>query len=916
QKLQEIRVSRAQDRFGAAQERLSAQQKQEAERKKDAAEDLRERARAEKDPIRRYELERLAQIEERKAKLAEDKAIAGTLNTDRTGNKSLKADTKSRKERLETQFQRRGIFSAKVGKKLLRRRDRIERNVDDNRRRLAQVRDRIDENDVSMARVEDALAELDDPEPENEELQALYESAGPKRRKEARDAFDKFVTERESLLGERRSKLRAIDADLVQLEEIYEAVGAQLEDLRNFLVARMYWVRDSDPFGGETLRGALEDWGTFWGEVTGADIGRSLGAHRDKNPTGFYAMLVLFVGLVVVAAFLGYWMRRKADRWNYRGGPSLVLLQRIGSALLLSAIAPALLFAAGFMVRNLELPETFHDVVRTLLLGYAVVLFAGRFLWVLFKPGGIAATELRVPREITDQYMVATRRAFIAALVLYVPWLVFDGLQLDHLARLLYTALLVAMAIIAGRLVRRKGALVRHMTADSPFWRRLWWVIGPLIRIGLWALVVMDLLGYHLGASMLAENVLWTLGAALVLAGLYRLFTELSERAAYAIGIRQSQEEGVEEGMQLSSQVFEQLTRFVGVTMLVAVVLVVARLWGITELLERMLGKMQLATMDADKGIFLTVWNVLNALLLVIITHFLLRNLPGLAEAILFRKSKMDTGARYVVITFLRYGLFIVGYSAALIALHFNFTSVGWLLAAVSVGLGFGLQEIVANFVSGLILLVERPIRVGDVITVGQTGGTVEKINIRATLVTNWDRQQIIVPNKNFITQEVTNWTHNDDVTRRVIDVGIAYGSDVTRALQIFNGIVEDYPTVLKDPGPSVLFSSFGDSSLDFKLRFFTRIADGVSTQSDIRRIIHERLAEEGIEIPFPQRDLHVRSVDDEVAAVLGLERAGGKKADKPKPKERRPSSGPVAGVASTEIEGDDGESGDGDDGP
>ncbi|MCZ6573792.1 MAG: hypothetical protein O7C98_11580, partial [Planctomycetota bacterium] len=145
QKLQEIRVNRAQDRFGAAQERLSAQQKQEAERKKDAAEDLRERARAEKDPIRRYELERLAQIEEWKAKFAEDNARAGTLSRERSDVDSLKTRTKSRKELLERQFQRRGIFSAKVGKKLLRRRDRIERNVDDNRRRLAQVRDRIDE---------------------------------------------------------------------------------------------------------------------------------------------------------------------------------------------------------------------------------------------------------------------------------------------------------------------------------------------------------------------------------------------------------------------------------------------------------------------------------------------------------------------------------------------------------------------------------------------------------------------------------------------------------------------------------------------------------------------------------------------------------------------------------------------------
>jgi potassium efflux system protein len=148
---------------------------------------------------------------------------------------------------------------------------------------------------------------------------------------------------------------------------------------------------------------------------------------------------------------------------------------------------------------------------------------------------------------------------------------------------------------------------------------------------------------------------------------------------------------------------------------------------------------------------------------------------------------------------------------------------------------------------------------------VGDTGGTVEKINIRATIVTNWDRQTIIVPNKNFITQNLTNWTRNDQIMRRRIPVGVAYGSDVEKVLKILHDVTEGHEKVVKDPPPRIWFEQFGESSLDFEVWIFCLVSEGKQTMSELRTRIYARFNEEGIQIPFPQRDLHLRSIDDDV---------------------------------------------------
>jgi potassium efflux system protein len=182
-----------------------------------------------------------------------------------------------------------------------------------------------------------------------------------------------------------------------------------------------------------------------------------------------------------------------------------------------------------------------------------------------------------------------------------------------------------------------------------------------------------------------------------------------------------------------------------------------------------------------------------------------------------------------------------------------------WLVAALGVGIGFGLQEIVANFISGLIILFERPIRVGDVVSVGDTDGVVTKIRIRATTIRNWDRKELLVPNKEFVTGRLLNWSLSDRTTRIVIVVGVAYGSDVEKALTLMREAAEEHEQVLDEPAPVLSFEGFGDNSLTLILRAYLSSIDfRTSTITDLHKAINRKFEQAGIGIAFPQRDLHL----------------------------------------------------------
>jgi len=270
-----------------------------------------------------------------------------------------------------------------------------------------------------------------------------------------------------------------------------------------------------------------------------------------------------------------------------------------------------------------------------------------------------------------------------------------------------------------------------------------------------------------------------------------------------------------------------------------------------------------------------TLASLLATVAILFLTWLASRLLRKLVAEKLFSRAHVDPGIRYAIGRVISYLVWILGLIVALQPLGINATTLAVFGGAIGVGIGFGLQDIAKNFIAGLILLVERPIKVGDRIEIGKVIGDVAEIRARATLVRTNDDIYLVVPNARFITDTVTNWSYRTPRVRFHFPVSVAYGSDphaVEKALIDAAGKSEH---VLKEPAPSVIFVAFGESSLDFELACWTAVMlhRRGALRSEINFKIHEILRERGIEFPFPQRDLHIRSAE-------GLERLWPSKED------------------------------------
>jgi potassium efflux system protein len=262
-----------------------------------------------------------------------------------------------------------------------------------------------------------------------------------------------------------------------------------------------------------------------------------------------------------------------------------------------------------------------------------------------------------------------------------------------------------------------------------------------------------------------------------------------------------------------------------------------------------------------------SIKGVLLAVIIVCATHVATRlGRKFLSENVLNSRD-FERGLKDSIITITTYVVWGLGLLLALGILGVNATSLAVVFGALSIGIGFGLQNIFNNFISGLILLFERPIQVGDIVEVGGLWATVKQINVRATVVQTFDNASVIIPNSEFISQQVTNWSFKDPRMRRNIEVGVAYGSDIDLVEQTLLDIVQNRRRVLKYPKPEVLFIDHADSALIFRLRIWVHVDDYWEVPSKIRFDIDRRFRELGIEIAFPQRDLHIRSADPSIFA-------------------------------------------------
>ncbi len=257
----------------------------------------------------------------------------------------------------------------------------------------------------------------------------------------------------------------------------------------------------------------------------------------------------------------------------------------------------------------------------------------------------------------------------------------------------------------------------------------------------------------------------------------------------------------------------------------------------------------------------ISLTSIIVGIIILLVFVFFSRGLRKIIKFRLFPRYKLDEGIQLAILKVLHYLMVGLGVILAVQFIGLNLTSLAVVFGLLSVGIGFGLQHVVSNFISGLIILFERPIKIGDRITIGDVWGDVVNISLRATLIRTIDNVSIIVPNSEFITSQVINWSHRDPKIRVHIPVGVAYGSDVPLVTNSLLDVARNHSEVLKDPPPKVWFKEFGDSSLNFELLAW--IPDPKrrpDIRSDLNKGIDDVFRKNNIQIPFPQRDLHIRS--------------------------------------------------------
>lgn len=439
-------------------------------------------------------------------------------------------------------------------------------------------------------------------------------------------------------------------------------------------------------------------------------------------------------------------------------------------------------------------------------------------------------------------------------LKLFIAFALLKIVEAVDLPMVLYRIFLASFAGLVGvySLLRHRYALKHQL---GSVWKH--WVAVPVGIAFLLALVV-ELAGYHLLASWLIQGMIKS--AFLIFAliffrhfsyDLLNFFSHLPFLDSLRFINRHR------------AALLQQLSRVLQVLMIVAAVLILPTLWQLYPNMgaaaEHILSW---GVTIGEKRI--TFQDLLEAVLFFYAAHLVAFFLCALLQDEVYPRKQIERGVANSINSLVRYSLWFIGITIAFFALGFELKQLALIAGALSVGIGFGLQNIVNNFVSGIILLFERPVKVGDLLEVGDEWGEVEKVGLRSTIIRTYSKTQLIIPNSEFITQKVTNLTLSDPDYRILIPVGIAYGSDTKKAQAAMLKIVQEHPLVKKHPQPLVLFDEFGNSSLNFKIYLWvTDAAKKFVVISDILFAVDQAFRELGVEIPFPQRDLHLRSVSE-----------------------------------------------------
>lgn len=573
---------------------------------------------------------------------------------------------------------------------------------------------------------------------------------------------------------------------------------------------------------------------------------------------------VLSAVAIVISILCGFWLRKKLlsleGKRQWKDDFSEVFIRAVLTTIAGSApyLLGAIVAAISSVVITLEVSEI--PFVTELCVGLLVFFFATTFIRLLFLPNPPAKSFISFSPHIAESLAKRLKILSVLGLIGYLAFYTIFSESITELNLLLMRNIFSLFFVI-------NTVWILKVIISSPKLPKLRFV-SMLVIVVITLSLVAEWLGYRNLAFSSRRIIMLSFITFMVFIGISKLFKDLFnaiDEGSYPWCKRLHTTLGVEQNEKVPGLIWLRLLATIVIWGSFAVLFVNA--WDYSGgVIEQARGYL---VNGFDIGDFRIIpsrvlWALFIFGAIIIMSSWVRSQL----ENNWLKMTTMGQGARDAVITIIGYIMFVVALLAGLSAAGFDFGNIAIIAGALSVGIGFGLQNIVNNFVSGLILLFERPIRKGDWIEVGGTEGYVKDIHIRSTRIQTFDRSDVIVPNSELISNQVTNWVLSSKTGRAIVPVGVAYGTDTEKVREILMSIAEENANVSKSslmPKPIVLFREFGDSSLNFELRVFLHNVDSrLSIISDLNFAIDKAFREENIEIPFPQRDLHVKSLPDD----------------------------------------------------